>query len=464
MAVLASASAARADPGGAAWRGAGAEARLVESFARRGLDYPPRSATLIALKSEARLELWAEAPSGWAFVRSYLVLGTSGRLGPKLREGDHQVPEGVYRVRALNSRSLYHLALGLDYPNEFDEARGREDGRVRLGGGIMIHGDRVSDGCLPVGNDAIEELFALATRVGMDNVSVIISPVDLRRGHAMTAVTPQRPPWVAKLYAELTRTLRGFRLPTHDEGAWAKPLALPQEEGAGRRMPYDATDLLHRCQNGDTTSCARAGVLYSGGRGIAADFTRAWALLERACASGDALGCGALSELFLADDGVQRDVARAAALARSACDGGDGHGCARLAQLCNDRLFYPSSSEGCSRANVMRLRDRAVASLHSSCEGWAAYDCYTLGTIYASGDQATAIRFAEGSCTAGDPGGCDLLGALYASAGDAGRARIAADRACRAGYADSCARVDGLIADGGSAPARIASGRPLASW
>jgi hypothetical protein len=112
----------------------------------------------------------------------------------------------------------------------------------------------------------------------------------------------------------------------------------------------------------------------------------------------------------------------------------------------------------------MRLRDRAVASLRSSCEGWAAYDCYTLGTIYASGDQATAIRFAEGSWTAGDPGGCDLLGALYARAGDAGRARIAADRACRAGYADSCARVDGLIADGESAPARIARGRPPASW
>ncbi len=138
----------------------------------------------------------------------------------------------------------------------------------------------------------------------------------------------------------------------------------------------------------------------------------AWALLKRSCASGDALGCGALSELVLADDGLQRDAARAAALARSACDGGDGHGCARLAELCNDRLFYPNSSEECSRENVMRLRDRAVASLNSTCEGWAAYDCYSLATIYTSGDQANAIRFADGSCTAGDPGGCDLLGAL----------------------------------------------------
>jgi hypothetical protein len=111
----------------------------------------------------------------------------------------------------------------------------------------------------------------------------------------------------------------------------------------------------------------------------------------------------------------------------------------------------------------MRLLDRAVALLDSSCEGWAAYDCYTLGTIYSSGDQATAIRFAEGSCAGGDPGGCDLLGALYARAGDAGRARIASDRACRAGYERSCARVGGLTAEGGSVPARIASSRRLSS-
>ena len=179
---------------------------------------------------------------------------------------------------------------------------------------------------------------------------------------------------------------------------------------------------------------------------------------------GDALGCGALSELVLADDGPQRDAARAAALARAACDGGDGHGCARLAELCNDRLFYPSRSEECSRENVMRLRDRAVASLDSSCEGWAAYDCYTLATIYASGDPGMAIRFADGSCAAGDPGGCDLLGALYERAGDVGRARIVSDRACRAGYAGSCARVNERSADSGSASAPIASRGSRLSW
>jgi murein L,D-transpeptidase YafK len=72
-----------------------AEARLAARFAAREVAYPPRAVTLVALKSEARLELWADAAEGWRFVRSYLVRAASGRLGPKLREGDHQVPEGA---------------------------------------------------------------------------------------------------------------------------------------------------------------------------------------------------------------------------------------------------------------------------------------------------------------------------------------------------------------------------------
>jgi len=126
-----------------------AERRLAKRFARRGVPYPPQSVALVALKNEGRLELWADGGAGFTFVRSYLVQATSGRLGPKLRQGDHQVPEGVYRVSALNPRSRYHLSLRLDYPNVFDQARGAEDGRTTLGGDIMIHGDRVSDGCLP---------------------------------------------------------------------------------------------------------------------------------------------------------------------------------------------------------------------------------------------------------------------------------------------------------------------------
>lgn len=393
---------------------AAAEARLADRFASRGIDYPPASVMLIALKSEARLELWAESQSGWKFVRSYLVQATSGRLGPKLRQGDHQVPEGIYRVRALNPRSRYHLALALDYPNAFDQARAREDGRARLGGDIMIHGDRVSDGCLPMGDEAIEELFALTARVGAENVSVIVSPMDLRRVGTAAAIAriPMPPAWLAELYAEVAREMRQFPLP--QEGGVVPQRLRARRDGnaAAHCAVYDAGDCARRCEDGDMMSCARAGVLYSGGRGVAANAARAWDFLSRSCADGDALGCSALSALVLSDDGPRRDAGRAAALARTACDGGDGHGCARLAQLCNERLFYPDHPHECTKENVMRLRQRAVSTLRPTCEGWAAYDCYTLATIYAPGDPMTAVRFAGGSCAAGDPGGCDLLGAL----------------------------------------------------
>jgi TPR repeat protein len=414
LAALAS-SLAHAGQSEPRWPSNGAEARLAERFAGRGISYPPQSVTLVALKSEARLELWAGSQGAWTFVRSYLVQTTSGQLGPKLRQGDHQVPEGIYRVTALNPRSLYHLALRVDYPNAFDEARASEDGRQNLGGDIMVHGDRVSDGCLPVGDDAVEELFALAARIGVENVAVIISPMDLRRAPAAAALARagNRPPWLAELYAEVEHALRDFPLPATEVRPMAgSRVSPPRATGGTRCAPYNTADCVRRCERGEMASCAHAGILYRGGRGVAADTMKAWSLLSRACASGEALGCGALSDLVVADDGLRRDAGGAAALARTACDGGDGHGCARLAQLCSDRLFYPERAGECSKENVMRLRQRAVTRLVSSCTGWGAYDCFTLATIYAAGDRATALRFATGSCATGDRGGCDLLRTL----------------------------------------------------
>ena len=46
----------------------------------------------------------------------------------------------------------------------------------------MIHGKAVTIGCVPVGDDAIEDIFYLASAVGIKNVSVIIAPYDMRKG------------------------------------------------------------------------------------------------------------------------------------------------------------------------------------------------------------------------------------------------------------------------------------------
>ena len=69
----------------------------------------------------------------------YPILAASGVLGPKLREGDKQVPEGIYGAEALNPNSKFHLSIRLNYPNTFDRRMAQSDGRTQLGGDIMIH-------------------------------------------------------------------------------------------------------------------------------------------------------------------------------------------------------------------------------------------------------------------------------------------------------------------------------------
>jgi len=63
-------------------------------------------------------------------IKSYPFTGFSGGLGPKLREGDGQIPEGVYAIEYLNPNSQFHLSVKLDYPNVFDKAKGRADGEI----------------------------------------------------------------------------------------------------------------------------------------------------------------------------------------------------------------------------------------------------------------------------------------------------------------------------------------------
>lgn len=191
--------------------GADAERRLRAKFAANDVAYPPRSVYLLAFKQERRIDVWAEGGGGYRFAASYPLTDTSGELGPKLRQGDYQIPEGVYRVTWLHPNSQYHLSLKLDYPNEFDRARAAEEGRTNLGGDIFIHGDEHSIGCLAVGDPAIEELFALAARVGREQMTVVIAPWDLRRRPAPPSAT--HPRWLPTLYAQLSRTLARFEPP-----------------------------------------------------------------------------------------------------------------------------------------------------------------------------------------------------------------------------------------------------------
>jgi hypothetical protein len=196
-----------------------ARARLLPEFAGAGVAYPPDEIALVAFKDARQLSLYARSHGKlWRHVRRYPILAASGAPGPKLCEGDRQVPEGVYRVVALNPNSRFHVSLRLDYPNAFDRAMGTRDGRNNLGGEIAIHGKARSFGCLAVGDKAIEELFTLAHDAGLERIRVVIAPTDLRRPPPVVSATA--PPWTPVLYGliraelaqypfQLTRALRG---------------------------------------------------------------------------------------------------------------------------------------------------------------------------------------------------------------------------------------------------------------
>jgi murein L,D-transpeptidase YafK len=134
---------------------------------------------ILVFKNERSVEVHAP---GWKVPRFYPMTAFSGTLGPKLREGDGQIPEGVYGIEYLNPNSSFYLSLKVSYPNVSDRARAKVDKRVNLGGDIMLHGKAVTIGCVPVGDDAIEDIFYLAYAVGIRNVSVIIAPYDMRKG------------------------------------------------------------------------------------------------------------------------------------------------------------------------------------------------------------------------------------------------------------------------------------------
>jgi murein L,D-transpeptidase YafK len=118
---------------------------------------------LRAFKKEQKLEVWAKNKTQSIFkrIKTYDFCTFSGILGPKRRTGDLQIPEGVYRVTNFNPESSYHLSFKIDYPNKSDLFFAD---KKTPGNDIYIHGDCVSIGCIPLGDDNIEELYLIAAK------------------------------------------------------------------------------------------------------------------------------------------------------------------------------------------------------------------------------------------------------------------------------------------------------------
>lgn len=153
-------------------------AELRAAFEKAGVRWPANEIFLRAVKREKQLELWARNGAGEQFqlVKTMPVLAASGGPGPKRREGDMQVPEGFYKVDRFNPASNFHLSLGINYPNESDRLHADP---AAPGSNIFIHGNRVSIGCLALGDEAIEEVYLAALDSKVRPVRVHIFPAKM---------------------------------------------------------------------------------------------------------------------------------------------------------------------------------------------------------------------------------------------------------------------------------------------
>jgi murein L,D-transpeptidase YafK len=131
---------------------------LDKRLAERGLQLG--APVLIRIfKLEFELELWMKRGDRFELFATYPICRWSGALGPKLREGDWQAPEGFYTVdaAALNPSSRWHRAFNLGYPNALDRAHGR------TGSYLMVHGGCSSIGCYAMTDPVIDEIWRVVT-------------------------------------------------------------------------------------------------------------------------------------------------------------------------------------------------------------------------------------------------------------------------------------------------------------
>src|ERR1700754_4003036 len=106
--------------------------KLVADMTEKDMDL--NSPILVRLfKEEAELEVWKQDRSGrFALLKTYPICRWSGDLGPKVREGDRQAPEGFYAITPaqMNPQSAYYLSFNTGYPNAFDKALGRSGSQL----------------------------------------------------------------------------------------------------------------------------------------------------------------------------------------------------------------------------------------------------------------------------------------------------------------------------------------------
>jgi murein L,D-transpeptidase YafK len=153
---------------------ASAEDGLDQRLAARGMKIA--SPLIIRIfKAESELEMWMKAGERFELLASYPICNWAGTLGPKLREGDGQSPEGLYAIgrRQLHRSARWRRSLDIGYPNAFDR------GHARTGSSILVHGGCTSTGCFAMTDRVMEQIFRLSRAAlwnGQKRIAVHIFP------------------------------------------------------------------------------------------------------------------------------------------------------------------------------------------------------------------------------------------------------------------------------------------------
>ncbi len=181
---------------------------FIPIFQKNNIVYPPKNLTLLGFKTEKILEVWTASEKNPVLLKKYQFTTTSGKIGPKLIRGDGQIPEGFYKIESFNPNSAFYLSLKINYPNEFDLEKAKQDNRNDPGDNIFIHGKDRSIGCIAIGDAAIEELFVLAAKTPRNKIDVIIFPYDMRDSKKI--VCNHCPVWIDEVYKRLKLASQEF--------------------------------------------------------------------------------------------------------------------------------------------------------------------------------------------------------------------------------------------------------------
>jgi murein L,D-transpeptidase YafK len=160
---------------------ASSEAIVKKYFTDKNLSYSGFQLFIRAFKKERKVEIWIKEKNKetYSFLHAYDFCASSGSLGPKRKEGDLQIPEGIYSINHFNPVSNFHLSLGVNYPNASDKIL---SDKRKPGGLIYIHGNCVTIGCIPITDEKIKELYILAVEAknnGQEKIPVHIFPTHL---------------------------------------------------------------------------------------------------------------------------------------------------------------------------------------------------------------------------------------------------------------------------------------------